>query len=320
MPLLVASFGWPVLDRIRIGSTFAISPHGLGIAIGFLVGGWLLGKLGPPRGISAEQVNAIIFWSLVGAIVGSRLFYVIAHYSEFRNVGEMVAIWRGGISLLGGIAGAVLVNLPRLRSWGHRFFQVADPTAICLTLGIAIGRIGDLVIGDHLGKPTSWLLAWTYHGGTLAPPFACANGLCSAQLQGGHVETIQRSGAQLIDVHGTVIAMGAGVHQTAMYDMASAWLLFALLWTLSKRRRREGILTLTFGLWYGVARIVEDSLRIDKRFGPFTGSQWTALAVAISSASLLIWWAVHPQAPGDDLEGSASGEDSVSTKPEATAP
>ena len=102
--------------------------------------------------------------------------------------------------------------------------------------------------------------------------------------------------------------------------MASAWLLFALLWTLSKRPRREGILTLTFGLWYGVARIVEDSLRIDKRFGPFTGSQWTALAVAISSAGLLIWWAVHPRAPGDDLEGSASRDDAVSTEPEATGP
>ena len=313
MPLVVASIGWPVLDRIRIGSTFAISPHGLGIAIGFLIGGWLLGKLAPRRGVSAEHVNAIVFWSLIGAIVGSRLFYVIAHYSEFRTVGEMFAIWRGGISLLGGIAGAVLVNLPRLRAWGYRFFQVADPTSICLTLGIAIGRIGDLVIGDHLGKPTSWLLAWTYHGGTLAPPFVCRNGLCSAQLQGGHVETIQRTGAQLIDVHGTVIAMGAGVHQTALYDMASAWLLFGLLWILSRSPRREGILTLTFGLWYGIARIVEDSLRIDKRFGPFTGSQWTSLAVAILSAGLLIWWAVHPKAPPREPDGAITGDGAVST-------
>ena len=318
MPLVVASIGWPVLDRIRIGSTFAISPHGLGIAIGFLIGGWLLGRLAPRRGVSAEHVNAIVFWSLIGAIVGSRLFYVIAHYSEFRTVGEMFAIWRGGISLLGGIAGAVLVNLPRLRAWGYRFFQVADPTSICLTLGIAIGRIGDLVIGDHLGKPTSWLLAWTYHGGTLAPPFVCRNGLCSAQLQGGHVETIQRTGAQLIDVHGTVIAMGAGVHQTALYDMASAWLLFGLLWILSRSPRREGILTLTFGLWYGIARIVEDSLRIDKRFGPFTGSQWTALAVAILSACLLIWWAAHPKAPPLDLDEATTGDGADTTGSETS--
>ena len=83
----------------------------------------------------------------------------------------MLSIWRGGISLLGGIAGAVLINVPRFRRYGYRFFQVADPGAVALALGIAIGRIGDLIIGDHLGKPTSWLLAWKYHGGTLAPPW-----------------------------------------------------------------------------------------------------------------------------------------------------
>ena len=37
-------------------------------------------------------------------------------------------------------------------------------------------------------EPTSWLIAWTYHGGTLAPPFTCADDLCQAQLQGGHIE------------------------------------------------------------------------------------------------------------------------------------
>ena len=66
-----------------------------------------------------------------------------------------------------------------------------------MALGIAIGRIGDLIIGDHLGKPTSWLLAWTYEGGTLAPPFNCVDGVCQAGLQGGHLEEITRTGATL---------------------------------------------------------------------------------------------------------------------------
>jgi phosphatidylglycerol:prolipoprotein diacylglycerol transferase len=325
VPTLIAAIGWPVLDRIRIGSAFAISPHGLGIAIGFLTGAWLFGKLAPPRGISAEQVNGIVFWSLIGAIVGSRLFYVIAHYSEFRNLGEMLAIWRGGISLLGGIAGAVLVNTPRVRSWGFRFFQVADPIVICLSLGIAIGRIGDLIIGDHLGKPTSWLLAWTYHGGTLAPPFVCANGICQAQLQNGQIEEIRRTGAALYgpaSVPSTFVPQGVGVHQTALYDMLLVGLLFALLWRLDRRPRREGILTLTFGLWYGIERILEDSLRIDKRFGPFTGSQWTAIVVAIVSAGLLLWWAVHPKEgpPTDTGPPSGDARDGADDAPTGGAP
>ena len=311
MLTFLAAVGWPVLDRFRFGDGFAISPHGIFIAIGFMFGAWLLGRIGPPRGISAEEVNSIAFWSLIGAIIGSRLFYVIGHFSEFDNLGQMLAIWRGGISLLGGIAGGVLINVPRVRRRGYRFFQVADAVAPALAFGIAIGRIGDLIIGDHLGKPTSWLLAWTYRGGTLAPPFRCVADTCQAALQGGHLEVVTRTGVRLLDAQGNVIAQGAGLHQTALYDMIIAWGLFAFLWFFMKRPRREGVLTLSFGLIYGCARILEDSLRIDKRFWFFTGSQWTALAVASISAGILIWWAFHPKrtAPGGDpdVEGDASG-------------
>lgn len=303
---VLGSIGWPVLDRIRFGGPFAVSPHGLGIAIGFMIGAWLLTKLAPRRGISEEHISTMIFWALIGAILGARLFYVIAHVSDFSGPLEWLEVWKGGISLLGGIAGAVLVNIPRLRHYGYTFFQIMDPAAIAVSLGIGIGRIGDLVIGDHLGKPTSWFGAWTYHGGTLAPPFGQAPnapGTWTAELQHGVFEQITRTGTKLVQVlpngASKVLASGVGVHQTAMYDMVLAWILFALLWRLNKKVRRPGILTLTFGLYYGLCRVLEDSLRIDKRFGPFTGSQWTALTVSTISLSLLIWWAFHPKRTDD---------------------
>lgn len=311
----LASIGWPVLDRFRFGNSFAISPHGLGIAVGFLIGGWLLGKIGPKRGVSAEHISTMLFWGLIGAILGARLFYVIAHVSEFDSPLEWLEVWKGGISLLGGIAGGILINIRRMRGYGYRFFQVMDPLAPSLALGITIGRIGDLIIGDHLGKPTSWFLAWTYRGGSLAPPFDCVDGVCRASLQVGS-EVIQRGGAKLLDAKGVVIATGVGVHPAALYDMILAGFLFAILWRMNRKPRREGVLTLTFGLYYGLARLLEDSLRIDKRFGPFTGSQWTALAVAVISAATLVWWAVTSkrrppdEADGDDVadDGGPTGE------------
>jgi phosphatidylglycerol:prolipoprotein diacylglycerol transferase len=324
----LAQIGWPVLDRFRIGDSFAISPHGLFIAIGFMVGAWLLGRIAPRWGVSQDDVQGVVFWSLIGAIVGARLFYVIGHFSEFDSFVDMLKIWEGGISLLGGIAGAVIVNVPRVRRQGYRFFQVADPVAPSLALGIAVGRIGDLIIADHLGKPTSWLLAWQYRGGTIAPPFSCQDEVCQAQLQGDHLETISRQGARLLDETGRVIAEGVGVHQTALYDMLSAAVLFGLLFFVMMRKpRREGILTLTFGLWYGVSRIVEDSLRIDKRFFGLTGSQWTALAVATICASLLVWFAVRPDpdaprgggpAPDHDDEAVERDPDLLEVEPETT--
>jgi phosphatidylglycerol---prolipoprotein diacylglyceryl transferase len=299
----IASVGWPVLDRFRFGDSFAISPHGLGIALGFMVGSWLFTRLAVRRGVPEQAASSVVFWSLIGAIVGARVAYVIAHVSEFASPIEWFEIWKGGISLLGGIAGATIANAVNIKRqvYRFRFFQIADAVAPGLALGIAVGRIGDLIIGDHLGKPTSWLLAWTYEGGTLAPPFRCGDGACTATLRGGFTETIDRSGAVLRH-GGEVVSRGVGVHQTALYDMLLAGVLFAFLWWFIRSPRREGVVTLTFGLAYGCIRLLEDSLRIDKRFGPFTGSQWTALTVAIVATGLLLYWAVTerqgPTTPG----------------------
>lgn len=312
---LLASVGWPVLDRFRFGDAIAISPHGLFIAIGFMIGAWLVGRLATRRGVSLEAVNSIVFWSLVGSIVGARLFYVIAHVSEFSSPLEWLYIWKGGISLLGGIAGATIVNAINIRRFGLRFFQVADTIVVGLSLGIAIGRIGDLIIGDHLGRPTSWFLAWTYRGGTLAPPFTCVGERCSAQLQGGHVESISREGAKLLDEAGKVIAEGAGVHQTALYDMLLVAVLFAFLWWFVKRDRREGVATLVFGIWYGCNRLLEDSLRIDKRFGPLTGSQWTALSVVVLGSAILLYWAAR-KPPGPTTPGRLSTVQAAEPEPD----
>ena len=308
----LASVGWPVVDRV-----FGFSPHGVFIAIGFATGAWLFGRLAARRGISVDAVNSIVFWSLIGAIVGARVAYVIAHVSDFASPLEWFEVWKGGISLLGGIAGATIANAVNIRRFGLRFFTVADTLTAPLALGIAIGRIGDLIIGDHLGKPTSWILAWTYHGGKLAPPFSCGANECQAALQGNHLEIIKRGSTELRAGLET-IATGVGVHQTAMYDMAIAWALFAFLWWFTREPRREGTATLAFAVWYGCARLLEDFLRIDKRFGPLTGSQWTALTVVVVSLVLLIARAVTKR-PGPTTPGRAQ-EREVSSEPTERAP
>src|ERR687897_1355674 len=193
----LASVGWPVLDRFRFGDSIAISPHGIGIALGFGVGSWLFIRLAVRRGVPVEAANSVVFWSLIGSLVGARVAYVIAHVSEFESPLEWVQIWKGGISLLGGIAGGTIANAVNIKrqAYRFRFFQIADAIVPGLALGISVGRIGALIIGDHLGKPTSWLLAWTYEGGTLAPPFGCAADACTAGLQGTFTMTIDRTHA-----------------------------------------------------------------------------------------------------------------------------
>src|SRR5439155_8614820 len=107
MHALLSSIGWPVLDRVHIGHTFAISPHGVGIALGFLFGSWWMLREGPKRGLDERNISTILFWALIGAIVGARVFYVIAHWSQFTapqgTFVDIFKVYNGGISLLGGI-------------------------------------------------------------------------------------------------------------------------------------------------------------------------------------------------------------------------
>ncbi len=302
----LAAIGWPILERIHLVGDLAVSPHGLGIAIGLLLGAWIWSVEGPKRGVALEHINTMLFWVIVGAIVGARLFWVLAHWSELESPLEAFAVWRGGISLLGGIAGAVLVNLPNIRRFGYSFFQVVDGAVMGLAYGISFGRIGDLIIGDHLGKPTDWALAFRYEGGVPAG-FRCVGRVCSAGLQGGRTLAISPRGASLFGPDGALLASGAGVHQTALYDMALATVLFLFLYALSRRPRRTGVLTLTFGAWYGAARVLEDFLRVDKRFLGLTGSQWTGLTVSIASLLTLATWALASRRPTPSVAEGRDG-------------
>jgi prolipoprotein diacylglyceryltransferase len=100
-----------------------------------------------------------------------------------------------------------------------------------------------------------------------------------------------------------------------MYDMAIAWALFAFLWWFTREPRREGTATLAFAVWYGCARLIEDFLRIDKRFGPLTGSQWTALTVVVVSIVLLIVRAVTKR-PGPTTPARSQERETPSETPE----
>jgi phosphatidylglycerol:prolipoprotein diacylglycerol transferase len=303
-----AAIGWKVLDRFRFGSSFAISPHGVGIAVGYLCGSLIFMHEGPKRGVSEEQVSSLVLWGLIGSIVGARVGYVLAHLSQFHSVVDVLAVYRGGISLVGGIIGWIIASIPVVRRGRFSALAAFDAAAMPLSVGIVIGRIGDLIIGDHLGKPTDWLLAFQYHGGNLAG-YDCSSGAqgCLAPLYGGQQQVVTAGGATLFGPDGTVLGRGIGVHQTALYDfLLTMGLVLLLLW-LMRTARRPGVLTCVFGIWYSSGRVLTDFLRVERRFSGLTGSQWACLVAIVVCVGLLIWWRVHdgPVRPTPEPAGVA---------------
>ena len=267
---------WEIVPRIHLGP-FAISPHGIGIALGYLVGAQVMVRRAGKRGGPNEtDIWNTLFWVILGAIAGARLGYVAGHLSEVTEGGRdplgVLKVWEGGISLLGGIAGGVLASLPSVIKNRMGFWRMVDLAAPGLALGIVIGRVGDLVIGDHLGKPTSFALGWRCLGtsGGVAPTAASS-----------YLSDLERGRPPSLGCFDLVL------HQTALYDLFSTALLLGLLLWLGRRQRTTGLLAIVFVIWYGTFRVVTDFLRVDKRYLGLTGSQLMSLAAVAVSLFLL---------------------------------
>ena len=253
---MLGAISYDPLVHIEVGP-LAISPHGIGIAAGFILGAQLLLPRTRRMGVPDDDVYPLLTRAAIGAIIGARVAYVVNHASDFESPLDVLKVWEGGISLLGGFFGAILLTMPGMRRRGLSFWKLMDAAAPGMALGVVVGRIGDLVVADHLGTTTDFFLGYRCPPASVETAFPCDPG--------------------------TV------VHQTALYDLLLTSVLLVALLVLRRRPRFDGFLIMVFAAWYGVQRIVEDFLREDVRRLGLTGSQMTALVTVIVCGAWLLF-------------------------------
>lgn len=258
---MLGAVSYHPLVHIQFGP-LSISPHGIGIAAGFLTGARLLLPRTRELGVHDDDVYSMLSRAAIGAVVGARLAYVVNHASDFHSLLDVVKVWEGGISLMGGFFGAILLTMPAMRRRQLSFWTLMDACAPGMALGVVVGRVGDLVVADHLGKTTDFFLGYR------CPPSS-------------------------VDTASPCVA-GTIVHQTALYDLLLTIPLLLVLLRLRRTPRFDGFLIMVFAAWYSSQRILEDFLREDvRRFG-LTGSQMTAL---VTVTVTLCWLAFARRTP-----------------------
>jgi phosphatidylglycerol:prolipoprotein diacylglycerol transferase len=269
---VLAELRWPILERIPVAGDFTISPHGIMVAVGFLLGAQVMLNRAQKRGVARRSVagidlhvQSILTWAAVGAIIGARFFYIVTRLDEFPNPLGWFRIWEGGLSLLGGIAGAVLAGVPYVMRKRFSVPLMLDSVAPGLALGIFVGRIGDLIIGEHLGGETTFALGWR-----------CTGAFRDAGAPHPFTGPVPQG------------CFDAVVHQTALYDFLAGGIVFGLLLLLERKPRFDGFFMLAFAVLYGTGRFITDFAReADKDLiGTLTGSQLTSLATI---AIVLVW-------------------------------
>ncbi|MDP8976009.1 MAG: prolipoprotein diacylglyceryl transferase [Actinomycetota bacterium] len=253
---VLAAIAYDPLVRIEIGP-LSISPHGIGIALGFLIGARLMLPAAKEKGIDEDQVYPLLTLAAIGAIIGARLAYVINHIGEFESPLDVFKVWQGGISLLGGFLGAIFLAGLGMKKRGISFWKLMDASAPGMALGVVVGRVGDIIVGDHLGKPTDLFFGYRCPGLDVDTASPCDPGVV--------------------------------VHQTALYDLLLTAVLLAVLLWLRRKPRYDGFLILTFATVYGAQRIFEDFLRDDVRRLGLTGSQITAIVLVLVCGGWLLF-------------------------------
>jgi phosphatidylglycerol:prolipoprotein diacylglycerol transferase len=243
--------------------------HGLFTAFGVLLGVTLGVSLAAWRGVDEDAAYSLALYSVIGGIVGARLFHVVDSWAYYvQNPLQIVMLNEGGIAIYGAVIGGVLTGT--YYAWRHRLplGHLADGGAIGLTVGQSVGRIGDIINGEHHGTASAAPWSVTYlHPNTLGEP-------------------------------------GVSVHLAVGYEMLWDLGILALLLVLFDRTRRPGWLFWAYFLLYAVGRFWTTFYRIDTIVAAgLTQAQLIALGGIVVSAIMLVRLSRRPPDVATDATG-----------------
>ena len=203
----------PLDPNIHIGP-LAIAWHGVFTAVGILFGVWLPLRLVRGR-FTEDDATAVATWGVVFGIIGARLVHVIDAWQYYAaNPLQILLIWTGGIAVWGaaifGVLGGLLVAVRRKLPIGFG----ADAAAPGILLGFAIGRIGDIINGEHHAtacEPPAGLCVGFTHPDTLGQPGPV------------HLVVAYDMVWNLIGVAGALALRGRGLPDGLIFWLAAAW-------------------------------------------------------------------------------------------------
>ena len=173
------AIAFPVIDPVAI----AIGPvevrwYGLAYMSGLLFG-WLYARSilankklwngNPPAG--PGMADDLILWITLGVVVGGRLGYVLFYDPRFflANPEMIPALWTGGMSFHGGLAGVCLAVWLFARAKGIPMLSIADVACAVAPIGLFCGRLANFINAELYGRVSDVPWAMVFPGGGPEP-------------------------------------------------------------------------------------------------------------------------------------------------------
>lgn len=134
--------------------------YGLVYAIGFLIGYFVLraaAKNNLIKNFTEKNAEDYMLWLMLGSILGARIIYVIFYNPifYFNHLLEIPAVWHGGLSIHGGLLGAVVVTIFFCKKYKISFYSIADILVLPLAFALIFGRLANYANGELFGRTTN---------------------------------------------------------------------------------------------------------------------------------------------------------------------
>ena len=243
---------------------FAVRWYALCIVSGLILAVFLAMREAPHKKILSDDILDFILIAFPLSILGARLYYVIFKLDYYsQNLGEIFAIWNGGLAIYGGlITGAIVLCIfadrKLINTWD--FLDIAAPSVL---IAQSLGRWGNFFNQEAYGAAVESL--------DYLPSF----------------------------IKNQMYIDGSYRQPTFLYE--SIWNVIGFALILIFRRRLKGIrrghITAFYLMWYGFGRLIIEGMRTDSLM--FLGLRVSQLlsAVLIGLGIFIVFYQNRKKAP-----------------------
>ncbi|MEX0801013.1 MAG: prolipoprotein diacylglyceryl transferase [Dehalococcoidia bacterium] len=243
-----------------------ITWHGVFTALGVVVGVTIAAAFARRANIPEDEIYNLALAVVVGGIIGARGLYVIENWSQFDDsIGDIFELNTGGISIYGSLVGAMVAT------WGYAYIRklpdiprLADIAVLGGIMGMAVGRIGDIINGEHFAESTSlpWGVQYTH-----------------------------------ADNPSVLVGLTGVQHPAVAYELLGDVAIFAVLVLIYTRVGRGGVTFFAFWFLYGALRLSVSFLRLDDIvwLGLRTAQLIAVASMAISLPAIIYLLRTPPQ-------------------------